>query len=99
MFYKSVLYSYRAGAAQEPKMNIGHLDPGDQGPKVLDKESWFKGQRYHLGGGLQVAEDDFKENIAKGTDPRIEFCLPKLLITRQLASFTAKSNKSHGVSE
>ena len=48
--------------------------------KRRDKESWFEGQRYHLGGGLQVAEDDFKENIAKGTDPRIEFCLPKLLI-------------------
>ena len=59
MFYKSVLFSYRAGTTEEPKMNIGHLDPGNQGPKVLEKEAWFKGQKYHLGGGLQVAEDDF----------------------------------------
>ena len=63
MFYKSVLFSYRAGTTEEPKMNIGHLDPGDQGPKVLDKESWFKGQKYHLGGGLQVAEDDFHKKV------------------------------------
>ena len=63
MFYKSVLFSYRAGTTEEPKMNIGHLDPGDQGPKVLDKESWFKGQKYHLGGGLQVAEYDFQKKV------------------------------------